>query len=201
MTSLHFDQRSPLYISGGNIAECFVSAASQAAMWRLHLHGTIRMNWQSNIINDEAGMRALLKATRTIAVLGIKTEAQAGQPAFYVPQYLDDAGFDVVPVPVYYPDVTRILGRPVYRKLTDIPASVDLVNIFRRSEDVPKHVDDILAKKPKAVWMQLGIRNDAVAEKLAQAGIKVVQDRCLMVDHRRLASHREAGRPPGGGGK
>jgi len=150
------------------------------------------MNWQSNIIKDEAGMRALLEETRTIAVLGIKTEAQAGQPAFYVPQYLDDAGFDVIPVPVYYPDVTRILSRPVYRKLTDIPASIDLVNIFRRSEDVPKHVDDILAKKPKAVWMQLGIRNDAVAEKLAQAGIKVVQDRCLMVDHRRLA-------PRGGG--
>jgi uncharacterized protein len=145
------------------------------------------MNWQSNIIKDEAGMRALLEETRTIAVLGIKTEAQAGQPAFYVPQYLEDAGFDVIPVPVYYPDVTRILGRPVYRKLTDIPASIDLVNIFRRSEDVPKHVDDIIAKKPKAVWMQLGIRNDAVAEKLAQAGIKVVQDRCLMVDHRRLA--------------
>src|SRR2546423_6258090 len=100
------------------------------------------MNWQSNIIKDEAGMRALLEETRTIAVLGIKTEAQAGQPAFYVPQYLDDAGFDVIPVPVYYPDVTRILGRPVYRKLTDIPASVDLVNIFRRSEDVPKHVED-----------------------------------------------------------
>jgi predicted CoA-binding protein len=145
------------------------------------------MNWQSNIIKDEAGMRALLKETRTIAVLGIKTEAQAGQPAFYVPQYLDDAGFDVIPVPVYYPDVTKILGRPVYRKLTDVPVSIDLVNIFRRSEDVPKHVDEILAKKPKAVWMQLGIRNDTVAEKLAQAGIKVVQDRCLMVDHRRLA--------------
>lgn len=152
------------------------------------------MNWRSNIIKDEAGLRALLQETRTIAVLGIKTEAQSEQPAFYVAQYLDDAGFDVIPVPVYYPDVTKILGRPVYRKLTDIPASVDLVNVFRRSEDVPKHVDEILAKKPKAVWMQLGIRNDAVAEKLAQAGIKVVQDRCLMVDHRRLASHREAGR-------
>lgn len=145
------------------------------------------MEWQTNLISDEHGMRDLLENTRTIAVLGIKTEAQAGQPAFYVAQYLQTAGFDVIPVPVYYPDVTRILGRPVYRKLTDIPADVDLVNIFRRPEDVPQHVDDILAKRPKAVWMQLGIRNDAVARQLAEAGIKVVQNRCLMVDHRHLA--------------
>ncbi|HEU4795347.1 MAG TPA: CoA-binding protein, partial [Pyrinomonadaceae bacterium] len=67
-----------------------------------------------------------------------------------------------------------------------IPVDVDLVNVFRRSEDVPAHVEDILAKMPKAVWLQSGIRNSAVAETLAQAGIKVVQDRCLMVDHRML---------------
>ncbi|MGZ5122427.1 MAG: CoA-binding protein [Burkholderiales bacterium] len=145
------------------------------------------MDWQSNIIKDEAGMSGVLEQTRTIAVVGIKTEAQAGQPAFYVPQYLETAGFQVIPVPVYYPDVTEILGHRVYRKLTDIPDGVDLVNVFRRSEDVPQHLDDILAKKPKAVWMQLGIRNDEVAKKLAQAGIKVVQNRCLMVDHRALA--------------
>lgn len=144
------------------------------------------MDWQKNIIDDEQGMRALLVDTRSIAVLGIKTEAQAGQPAFYVAKYLDTAGFDVIPVPVYFPEVNEILGKRVYRKLTDIPDDVDLVNVFRRSEDVPKHLDDILAKKPKAVWLQLGIRNDAVAEKLAQAGIKVVQNRCLMVDHRYL---------------
>jgi predicted CoA-binding protein len=144
------------------------------------------MDWQSNIIKDEADMRDVLEQTRTIAVVGIKTEAQAGQPAFYVPQYLETAGFKVIPVPVYYPDVTEILGHRVYRKLTDIPGDVDLVNVFRRSEDVPQHLDDILAKKPKAVWMQLGIRNDEVAKKLAQAGIKVVQNRCLMVDHRKF---------------
>jgi predicted CoA-binding protein len=144
------------------------------------------MDWQTNIIDDAAGMRALLQQTRTIAVVGIKTEAQSGQPAFYVPQYLERAGFDVIPVPVYYPEVKEILGRPVYRKLTDISDEIDLVNLFRRSEDVPKHTDEILAKRPKAVWMQLGIRNDEVARKLAQAGIKVVQNRCLMVDHRNL---------------
>jgi predicted CoA-binding protein len=144
------------------------------------------MDWQTNIITDAGGMRALLGETRTIAVVGIKTEAQSGQAAFYVPQYLDQAGFEVIPVPVYYPEVTEILGRKVYRKLTDVPGDVDLVNLFRRSEDVPKHTDEILAKKPKAVWMQLGIRNDEVAQKLAEAGIKVVQNRCLMVDHRNL---------------
>ncbi|MGZ8156478.1 MAG: CoA-binding protein [Burkholderiales bacterium] len=145
------------------------------------------MDWKKNIINDEAGIKALLGETHTIAVLGIKTEAQSGQPAFYVPQYLKNAGLDVVPVPVYYPDVTHILGRQVYRKVADIPEDVDMVNVFRRPEDVTAHVDDILARKPKSVWMQLGISNDAAAEQFARAGIKVVQNRCLMVDHRRLS--------------
>jgi predicted CoA-binding protein len=144
------------------------------------------MDWKANIITDEAGLRQLLHETRTIAVLGIKTEAQSDQPAFYVPQYLKNAGLEVIPVPVYYPEVTRIMGRDVYRKVADIPGDVDMVNVFRRSEDVPPHVDDILAKQPKSVWLQLGIRNDAAAERLARAGIKVVQNRCLMVDHQRL---------------
>jgi predicted CoA-binding protein len=145
------------------------------------------MDWKQNLIADDAGLKALLADTKTIAVLGIKTKAQSGQPAFYVPSYLQSAGFDVIPVPVYFPEVTQILGRPVYRRIADIPDAVDMVNVFRRPEDVPPHVDDILAKKPKSVWMQLGISNDAAAEKLARAGVKVVQNRCLMVDHRRLA--------------
>src|SRR5688500_17103575 len=144
------------------------------------------MNWQENIISNTADIRTLLNETRTIAVLGIKTEAQAGQPAFYVPSYLQTAGFQIIPVPVCYPDATRILGQQVFRRLIDIPIDVDLVNVFRRSQEVPPHVPDIVAKMPKAVWMQSGIRNDAVAETLAKAGIKVVQDRCLMVDHRYL---------------
>jgi predicted CoA-binding protein len=144
------------------------------------------MSWQENIVTESSRIRDLLLQTKTIAVLGIKTEAQAGQPAFYVPSYLDSAGFDIIPVPVYYPDVTQILGRKVYRRLVEIPSEVDLVNVFRRPQDVPAHLEDMLAKKPKIVWMQSGIRNDDVAEALAKAGIKVVQDRCLMVDHRRL---------------
>jgi len=145
------------------------------------------MSWQDNLIDDDEGLRSLLTDTKSIAVLGIKTEAQSGQPAFYVPQYLDRAGFHVVPVPVYYPDVTHIMGKPVYRRLQEIPFPIDLVNVFRRSHDVEPHLDDILAAGPKAVWMQSGIRHDVVAEKLAKAGIKVVQDRCLMVEHRVLS--------------
>lgn len=144
------------------------------------------MSWRQNILTRPYEIRDLLNATKTIAVLGIKTETQASQPAFYVPSYLKRAGFQIVPVPVYYPSVTQILGEPVFRRLVDIPIDIDLVNVFRRSQDVPPHVEDILAKMPKAVWLQSGIRNDAAAETLAKAGIKVVQDRCLMVDHRAL---------------
>ena len=136
------------------------------------------------IIDDAASIERLLRATKRIAVLGIKTEQQAGQPALYVPQFLVQAGYDVVPVPVYYPDVTEILGAKVYRRLVDIPGDIDMVDVFRRPQDLPPHLDDILAKKPKSVWLQQGIRDDAFAEKLSANGITVVQDRCLMVEVR-----------------
>lgn len=142
------------------------------------------MNWKENLLGSDAEIKQLLKDTKTIAVIGIKMEAH--QPAYYVPSYMQSAGFEIIPVPVYYPDATEILGEKVYRNLAEIPADVDLVNIFRRSHDVPKHTDDILAKKPKAVWMQSGIYNNEVAETLARAGIKVVQSLCLMVEHRNL---------------
>jgi predicted CoA-binding protein len=87
-------------------------------------------------------------------------------------------------VPVYYPDVTEILGRKVYRRLADVPGELDMVDVFRRSQDLAPHLDDILAKKPKSVWLQQGIRDDAFAEKLAANGVTVVQDRCLMIEIR-----------------
>src|SRR5690242_6446656 len=146
------------------------------------------MNWQENLITTAAGIEEIIRHARRIAVLGMKTEAQADQPAFYVPDYLFRAGLEIVPVPVYYPDVTTILGLKVYRKLNDIPGEIDLVDVFRRSHDIDAHLADILEKKPKAVWFQSGIRNDRVGDELAQAGIKVVQDRCLMVEHRRFAT-------------
>ena len=145
------------------------------------------MNWKENLIDSPSDMRDLIRQTQRIAVLGIKTESQADQPAFYVPKYLVTAGFEVIPVPVYYPEVIEILGERVYRRLTEIPGNIDLVDVFRRSQDIDGHVEEILAKMPTAVWFQSGIRNDAAAETLAKAGIKVVQDRCLMVEHRLVA--------------
>ena len=145
------------------------------------------MNWQDNILTTDAAIGALLRDTKRIAVLGIKPESHSSQPAFYVPNYMYRAGFEIVPVPVYYPDVTEILGQKVYRDLRDVPGEIDMVNVFRRDNDIPKHVDEILEAKPKSVWVQSGIRNDEAAEAWAKAGIKVVQDLCLMVEHRALS--------------
>jgi len=144
------------------------------------------MKEQTNILTKDDDIAELLRGTKRIAVLGIKPETHSGQPAFYVPKYMASAGYEIIPVPVYYPEVTEIMGRPVYRTVSEVPGAIDLLNVFRRAEDIPKHTDDILAKKPKAVWFQLGIRNDEVANKLAAAGIKVVQNLCLMVEHRSL---------------
>jgi hypothetical protein len=116
----------------------------------------------------------------------MKPESREHKPAFYVPAYLQRAGYDVIPVPVYYPELQQILGRPVYRRVVDVPPPIDLLVLFRRAEDIPQHEADILAARPRAVWFQLGIRNDNVARHLAQAGMDVVQDRCTMVEHRRL---------------
>jgi predicted CoA-binding protein len=147
-----------------------------------------------SIVDSIEGIDRLLAATRRIAVLGIKTEAQAGQPAFDVPEYLDAVGLEVVPVPVYYPDVTTILGKPVFRRLVDVPRDIDLVDVFRRPKDLEGHTLDILAKRPRAVWLQLGIRDDAFAQGIADAGIDVVQDRCLLVEHRRWVRSGGSGR-------
>jgi uncharacterized protein len=142
--------------------------------------------WRENLIEDTPRIAEVLRSARRVAVLGIKTEKQGGQPAFYVPEYMQRAGYELIPVPVYYPDVTEILGEKVYRKVADVPGAVDLVIVFRRSVDVPPHLPDLLAAAPKAVWMQAGIRNDDAARQLAEAGIRVVQDRCAMVEHRRM---------------
>src|SRR5574342_69828 len=144
-------------------------------------------DWRRNLVDDDARIGELVRSAKRVAVLGIKTEAQADQAAYYVARYLQDRGLEVVPVPVYYPEVEAILGQPVFRKVADVPGPVDIVDVFRRPSDVPAHVEDILAKKPRAVWLQLGIRNDQAAQALARAGILVVQDRCLMVEHRRHA--------------
>jgi uncharacterized protein len=144
-------------------------------------------DWRDQLIDDPEGIRRIWSETRRVAVLGIKTEAQGGQPAHYVPEYLQRAGLEIIPVPVYYPEATTILGQPVYRKVADVPGPLDMVVVFRRSVDVPPHVDDLIAARPKTVWMQSGISHAAAAQRLAEAGIQVVQDRCSMVEHRRHA--------------
>lgn len=149
-------------------------------------------DWRSNLIQTDEGAFRILRESRRLAVLGMKPESRSGEAAHYVPAFLKRSGYDIVPVPVYYPEVTEILGEVVYRSVEAIPGPVDLVVVFRRPTDIPPHVPDILAKSPHAVWFQLGIRNDAAAEELARAGIEVVQDRCTMVDVRRMAS-RSAG--------
>jgi uncharacterized protein len=138
------------------------------------------------IIEDERGILRVLEEAKRVAVLGIKPESHRSAPAYYVPAYLQRVGYEVVPVPVYYPDEKEILGEAVYRSLAEVPGEVDLVVVFRRPRDIDAHVEDIIGKKPKAVWFQIGIRNDLAAGRLAEAGIDVVQDRCTMIDHRRI---------------
>lgn len=144
--------------------------------------------WRRHLLTEPAAIHAALGRLKTIAVVGIKP-ADTDAPAFYVPEYAQRAGFKIIPVPVYYPEMTKELGEPAYRSLGAIPtppAPVDVVQLFRRPADIPPHLDDILAVKPRMVWMQLGIRHDEVAETLARAGIDVVQDHCMLVELRKM---------------
>ena len=143
-------------------------------------------NWRDNLIEDSRGLTELLRAARRVAVLGMRTEEHSSRPAFYVPEALHSMGLEVIPVPVHHPEAETILGQKTYTKVADVPGTVDIVDVFRRAEDIDAHLEDLLAARPAAVWFQSGIRNDRAAERLARAGIKVVQDRCLMVDYRRV---------------
>lgn len=135
-----------------------------------------------NIVEDEARIGELVRSAKRVAVLGIRSEAYADRPAHYVAKYIHDRGAEVIPVPVYEPKVEKILGAKVVRRLGEIPGAVDIVDVFRKSGDIPAHVADIKALKPRAVWFQLGIVNDEAARELAEAGILVVQDHCLKVE-------------------
>jgi len=139
-----------------------------------------------NILTDDALIGEKLRAARRVAVLGAKPESRADEAAHYVPAFLASRGVEIVPVPTYYPEVTEILGRKVIRDLAAVPGPVDVLDVFRKPSDIPAHLDAILKLRPGLVWFQLGIRNDDAAETLARAGIPVVQDRCLMVEWRRL---------------
>ena len=139
-------------------------------------------DWKENLLEDDARIASLVRSAKRVAVLGIKPESKADQPAFYVAQFVADHGAEEIPVPVFFPEVTEILGQKVYRKVADVPGPIDIVDVFRKPSDIDAHLDDIIAKQPRAAWFQLGIRNQAAAERLARAGIQVVQDRCLKVE-------------------
>ena len=142
-------------------------------------------DWRSRLVSDDAGLTRILRAARTVAVLGAKPGVD--QPAFYVPAYLAARNYRVLPV---NPTLTgrSLFGTPVVATLTDLEGPVDVIEVFRRPEFLPGHAREILSLpwRPAAVWFQLGIRHDGAAEALARAGILVVQDRCMMPEHRRL---------------
>lgn len=128
-------------------------------------------------------IRQVLADARTIAVLGAHVETS--KPAHYVPDYLHDQGYRILPVNPVFAGRT-LWNEPVRSTLAELDVPVDIVDVFRLGEVIPMHLPDILAMdpKPKQVWFQLGIRNDAVAQELITAGIQVVQDRCTLADHR-----------------
>lgn len=145
--------------------------------------GSEAMAWRSHLLEHGSQFAEVLSSVHRIAVIGIKPEIVGG-PAYYVSEYLQAAGYEIIPVPVYYPDITEILRAPVHRSLSTVIPPAEMVLLFRRSSDVAQHVDEILAAKPRVVWMQQGIHDAVVAETLAKAGIDVVQDKCAMVEHR-----------------
>ncbi len=133
------------------------------------------------VIDDDDGLEETMRNVSRVAVLGMKGEGPAGS----VPRYMRQHGYETIPVNPYR---SQVDGIDAFDSLDELDGAVDLVLVFRRSEDVPGHVDEILAldPPPRAVWLQLGIRNTAAARKLAENGIDVVQDRCFYVEHRRL---------------
>ena len=118
-------------------------------------------DWRRLLLTTPDQVRTLLRATRRVAVLGARPASHAHKAAFFVPAALQDMGLSIVPVVVHAHQDTQILGQPVYRRLVDVPGQLDLVDVFRRAEDLPAHVDDIIARAPRAVWFQSGIRHDA----------------------------------------
>ena len=145
--------------------------------------------WSANLVDDDAGLTRVLRESHTVAVLGAK--ARPSEPAHYVPAYLARVGYRVLPVNPTLTGTT-ILGAPVLPTLADLPDPVDVIDVFRRPEYLPGHANEILALpwRPAVVWFQLGIRNEVAAERLARAGIRVIQDRCMMPEHRRLLGGR-----------
>jgi hypothetical protein len=142
-------------------------------------------------VTNEADVRGILTSARVVAVLGAHPSRE--RPAHYVPDYLHTVGARILPVNPQFAGQT-LWGEPVRASLTEIGEAVDVVDVFRRPELLPGHTAEILGMKPlpRVVWLQSGIRNDAFAAEIARAGIEVVQDRCMLADHRRMGLGRIA---------
>ena len=149
-------------------------------------------DWRDLLVDDDSGLSAIFREAKIVAVLGAK--ADSAEPAYYVPAYLHARGYRIRPVNPRFAG-RRLHDAATVAALRDLAEPADVIEIFRRPEYLPGHADEILALpwRPKTVWFQLGIRNDGAAEKLARAGIRVVQDRCMMPEHRRLKSQGTLG--------
>lgn len=130
---------------------------------------------------DEASIRQLLESVRRIAVVGLSPKPH--RDSHRIARYLQERGYEVIPI---YPREDEILGQKVYRRVQDVPGGVDLVDVFRRSEELLPVADDALAAKAPAIWFQLDCVSEAAAARAREAGLTVVMDRCIMVDHARV---------------
>jgi uncharacterized protein len=127
----------------------------------------------------------ILKTYKTVAVIGMSKNPE--KDAHTIPEYLMKNGFKVIPV---NPTADEILGQKSYKRLSDVPGAIDIVDVFRPSEDIPNYVEDVIGKRPKVFWEQLGIHNPEAEEKIAAAGIKIVYDRCMMQELRKVRMTR-----------
>ena len=142
-------------------------------------------DWRDNLVDDDTGLRRILTEARTVAVLGAK--ADPAEPAYYVPAYLAARGYRILPVNPFLGG-RAVHGAAAVGRVADLAGPVDVLEVFRAPRHLSAHAGEILAMRPSppVVWFQLGIRHAAAAERLARAGIRVVQDRCMMPEHRRL---------------
>jgi predicted CoA-binding protein len=131
---------------------------------------------------DGDAILELLKKYKTIAVVGLSSNPM--RPSFGVTEYMQEAGYRIVPV---NPNEREVLGEKSYARLEDVPEKIDIVNVFRRAEEVPPVVESAIRVGAKVVWMQQGIENEAAAEKARAAGLVVIEDACILVEHQRRA--------------
>lgn len=131
-------------------------------------------------MDQEPTINKILAEAKTIAVVGFSSVPQ--KAGYYVPAYLQQRGYRIIPV---NPNLSQGLGEPAYAALADVPEPIDLVLLFQRSENVPPFVDEAIACGARAVWLQLGIANEATADRARAAGLDVVQNACMLVEHRR----------------